>query len=152
LIRTFFKNHSLKDIEIFFKLRTFYFLLHHSIIVRWCSENFEHLPIFQELVLYLVFCPRTRPETFLQCFALEQRESKAKHCRNVLGRILGWKKIDTKSIFQSITAQVCKINCSIELWLVIIITQTSLQWAAGESDAVNLVRFLYICRVLGHLS
>ena len=27
-------------------------------------------------VLYLVFCPRTRPKTFLQCFALEQRESK----------------------------------------------------------------------------
>ena len=34
----------------------------------------------------LCFCPRTRPKTFLQCFAVEQRESKAKHCRNVLGR------------------------------------------------------------------
>ena len=42
-------------------------------------------------VLYLVFCPRTRPKTFLQCFALEQRESKEKHCRNVLGRVLGRK-------------------------------------------------------------
>ena len=39
----------------------------------------------------LFFCPRTRPKTFLQCFALEQRESKAKHCRNVLGRVLGQK-------------------------------------------------------------
>ena len=38
-------------------------------------------------VLYLLFCrSRTRPKTFLQCFALEQRESKAKHCRGVLGR------------------------------------------------------------------
>ena len=26
-------------------------------------------------VLYLVFCPRARSKTFLQCFALEQRES-----------------------------------------------------------------------------
>ena len=43
-------------------------------------------------VLYLVFFrPRTRPKTFLQCFALQQRESKAKHCRNVLGRVLGQK-------------------------------------------------------------
>ena len=42
-------------------------------------------------VLYLVFCPRTRSKTFLQCFALEQRESKAKHCRNVLGCVLGRK-------------------------------------------------------------
>ena len=37
------------------------------------------------------FRPRTRPRTFLQCFALEQRESKAQHCRNVLGRVLGRK-------------------------------------------------------------
>ena len=38
-------------------------------------------------VLYLVFRPyRTRAKTFLQCFALEQRESKAKHCKNILGR------------------------------------------------------------------
>ena len=28
---------------------------------------------------------------FLQCFVLEQRKSKAKHCRNVLGRFLGRK-------------------------------------------------------------
>ena len=41
-------------------------------------------------VLYLV-CSRTCPKTFLQCFTLEQWESKAKHCRNVLGRILGRK-------------------------------------------------------------
>ena len=29
--------------------------------------------------------------TFLKCFALAQRESKAKQCRNVLGRVLGQK-------------------------------------------------------------
>ena len=33
---------------------------------------------------YLVFCPRMRPSTFLQCFALASRCYKAKHCRNVL--------------------------------------------------------------------
>ena len=34
----------------------------------------------------------------LQFFVLEQRESKAKHCRNVPGRVLGQKKIHTKSV------------------------------------------------------
>ena len=38
-----------------------------------------------------VFRPRTRPKTSLQCFALEQQESNAKHCRNVLGCVLGRK-------------------------------------------------------------
>ena len=43
-------------------------------------------------VLYLsFFYPRTLPKKFLQCFALEQWESKAKHCINVLGRVLGKK-------------------------------------------------------------
>ena len=37
------------------------------------------------------FRPRTRPKTFLQCFALNSRCSKAKHCTNVLGRVLGQK-------------------------------------------------------------
>ena len=37
------------------------------------------------------FWPRMRPKTFLQYFALEQRKYKAKHCRNVLGRVLGQK-------------------------------------------------------------
>ena len=36
-----------------------------------------------------IFCPRTRPKTFLQCFALELRVSKAKHCKNVLGLTFG---------------------------------------------------------------
>ena len=35
------------------------------------------------------FRPKTRPKTFMQCFALAQRESKGKHCRNVLGHVLG---------------------------------------------------------------
>ena len=43
---------------------------------------------FKEGFCIQFFRPRTRPKTFLQCFALEQRESKAKHCRNVLGRVL----------------------------------------------------------------
>ena len=34
----------------------------------------------------------------------------------------------------------------------IIIIRAKLRQAAGESDAVNRVRFLYICRALGHLS
>ena len=33
-----------------------------------------------------------------------------------------------------------------------IITQARLRQAAGELDAINRVRFLYICRALGHLS
>ena len=38
--------------------------------------------------LYLVFfCPRTGPKTFLQCFALEQRESKAKQDEKTRYRI-----------------------------------------------------------------
>ena len=42
--------------------------------------------ILKERFCTLFFRPRTRPKTSLQCFALEQRESKAKHCRDVLGR------------------------------------------------------------------
>ena len=34
----------------------------------------------------LFFRLRTRPKTFRQCFAIEQRKYKAKHCRNVIGR------------------------------------------------------------------
>ena len=37
------------------------------------------------------FRPRTHPKTSLQCFASEQQESKSKHCRDVLGRVLGQK-------------------------------------------------------------
>ena len=45
----------------------------------------------------------TRPKIFLQCFALEQREYKAKHCRNVLGARtrLRTKKLDRKSVLKS---------------------------------------------------
>ena len=43
------------------------------------------------------FRPRTRPKTFLKCFSLEQRESKAKHFKNVLGRVLGRKKTRYKT-------------------------------------------------------
>ena len=37
-------------------------------------------------ILNLFFCPKTRSKTFLHCFALKQRESKAKYCRNVVGQ------------------------------------------------------------------
>ena len=37
----------------------------------------------------LFFCPRTRPRTFLNCFALELNVLKTKQLRNVLGRVLG---------------------------------------------------------------
>ena len=46
---------------------------------------------FKEGHCILFFRPRTRTKTFLQYFALEQRKYKAKHCRNVLGRVLGQK-------------------------------------------------------------
>ena len=46
----------------------------------------------------MFFRPRTRPKTSLQCFALEQRESKAKHCRDVLGQ---GKKLVFKSSLSS---------------------------------------------------
>ena len=47
--------------------------------------------------LYLVFCPRTGPKTFLRCFALKQRNYKAKHSRNVQRHVLGQKKIKIHS-------------------------------------------------------
>ena len=48
----------------------------------------------QEGVLYLVF------SSFSSCFALEQRESKAKHCRNVLGQKTRY-KIGPSNIVQT---------------------------------------------------
>ena len=53
-----------------------------------------HFKILKRHSLKEKFCiyffrPRTHPKTFLQCFALAQRESKAKHCRNVLGHVVG---------------------------------------------------------------
>ena len=56
-------------------------------------------PLLKEGFFILFFCPRTRPKTFLQCFALEQWESKAKHCRNVPGCVLGRKnQIQNRSL------------------------------------------------------
>ena len=44
---------------------------------RFCTR-ISHLFCFRTEggILYLVLRPRTRPKTFLQCFALEQQESK----------------------------------------------------------------------------
>ena len=47
--------------------------------------------LFKNKKIESYFLSWTRPKTNLQCFALEQRRYKAKHCRNVLGRILGRK-------------------------------------------------------------
>ena len=54
------------------------------------------------LILYLVICPRVHPMTFAQFFALES-SSKSEHCRNVLGRILGQKKLDKKPLFDHVS-------------------------------------------------
>ena len=51
----------------------------------------------------LFFRPRTRPKISLQCFALYFLCSKAKHCRNVLGRVLGRKNKIQKLSFRFIT-------------------------------------------------
>ena len=49
----------------------------------------------------LFFRPKTRPRTSLQCFALDSRCSKAKHCKYVLGRVLGRKnKVQNPSFHQ----------------------------------------------------
>ena len=42
--------------------------------------------------------------------------------------------------------------CLVQWYMFIIKTLARLQQAAGELDAINRVRFLYICRALGHLS
>ena len=60
------------------------------------QQNF--CPLKEGFCLWF-FHPRMRPKTFLQCFVLEQRESKAKLCRNVLGSVLGQKK-DTKYVLK----------------------------------------------------
>ena len=61
----------------------------------------------------LFFRPRTRPKTFLQCFALDQRKCKAKHCRNVLGRVLGRKnKVQKLSLNVSGPIFFWKKDCS----------------------------------------
>ena len=61
----------------------------------------------------LFFRPRTGPKTILQCFALEQRKYKAKHCRNVLGRVLGRKnKIQIRSLISNILTNGQNWKCS----------------------------------------
>ena len=58
----------------------------------------------------LFFRPRTPPKTFLQCFALEQREYIAKHCIDVLGRVLRRKnKIQNRS-FTFKESVICQIK------------------------------------------
>ena len=53
----------------------------------------------KDRICILFFYPRTHPRTLLQGFALYFLCSKAKHCRNFLGRVLGWKnKIQCPSL------------------------------------------------------
>ena len=56
------------------------FILQTCAVIDW---KIDFVSIF--------FHPKTRPRTFLECFALDSRCSKAKHCRNVSGRVLGQK-------------------------------------------------------------
>ena len=50
-------------------------------------KNYRYL---RAVFVYTQFIrPGTRPKTFLQCFALDSCCAKAKHCRNVLGHVLG---------------------------------------------------------------
>ena len=62
---------------------------------KWLYEASQNLSSFKEGACILFFHPKTRPKTrpktFLQRFALEQRKHKAKHCINVLRRVLGQK-------------------------------------------------------------
>ena len=54
---------------------------------KHCRKLLGHVPGRKNYTQILsIFCPRMRPKTFLQFFALEQRKYKAKLCRNVLGR------------------------------------------------------------------
>ena len=63
--------------------------------------NNRNTPGLKEGHCILFFRPRTHPKTFLQCFALEQRKYKAKHCRNILGLVLGRKnKIQIRSLYE----------------------------------------------------
>ena len=55
-----------------------------------CTIFFQ-LCTFKDQICILFFHSRMRPRTFLQCFALYFLCSKAKHCRNVLGQVLGQK-------------------------------------------------------------
>ena len=56
------------------------------------------------------FRPRTHPRTFLQCFALDSHCSKAKHCRNVLGRVLGRKNQIQNQSFSMLTLNNVRIS------------------------------------------
>ena len=62
--------------------------LEHIHVSKFLISN---LAIFylKDCFCTLFFRPRTRPRTSLQCFALDSRCSEAKHCRDVLGRVLG---------------------------------------------------------------
>ena len=53
--------------------------------------------------------------------------------------------------FIYVSMYICKIR-RIFIDIEIIITWARLRQAKGELDAINHVRFLYICKVLGHLS
>ena len=62
----------------------------------------------------LFFCPRTCPRAFLQSFALYFLCSKAKDCRNVLGRVLGRKnKVHAPSFSQRYTYRAQKVQANL---------------------------------------
>ena len=61
-----------------------------SLSIHWHMNGLVDVQLKDGFCIWF-FCPRTHPKTFLECFALEQREYKEKHCRNVLGHVLGRK-------------------------------------------------------------
>ena len=95
--------------------------------VKWCKSqtdqhydyNFKNLtrpPLswsskLKEGFCIYFFCPRMRPKTFLQCFAIDSHCSKVKHCRNVLGRVLGRKnKVQCPSLNKDTLALTSEIG------------------------------------------
>ena len=84
---------------------------------NWMLQNcLSHCAYVQHWYLKDSFCtlffrPRTCPRAFLQSFALYFLCSKAKDCRNVLGRVLGRKnKVHAPSFSQRYTYRVLKWN------------------------------------------
>ena len=82
----FLSAHYLEYQREIFTIFTYW---HHKGSIQRSKKTQFEIDGLKEGFCIQFFRPKTRPKTFLQCFALAQREPKAKHCRNVLGRVLG---------------------------------------------------------------
>ena len=119
-------------------------------IIRWLAwvdgtnDSSSKRLMFQALFFFIIsyrlkdrFCiqffrPRMRPRTYLQCFALDSHCSKAKHCRNVLGCVLG-QKLDTKPLLEYVQAVLAAV------FFVIILS------CCGHSEQNNLCVIQWPC-------